>query len=93
MKKILLAVCYPFWFFLSKTWLGNMMMIPIVVGIPMLPFYSLLNQSGEGAQGVGILLAILDVGLFAPIVTGLLMVLSGSMEEYYQERNWKTQLN
>lgn len=88
MKKLLLSVGYPIWFFLSKTWIGNIMMIPIVIGLPMLPFYNILNTTGEEAESIGILLAILDMFLLAPIVGGLFIVLSSTMEEEYEKRNW-----
>ena len=92
MKKILLTISYPFWFFLARTWVGNVMMIPIVIGLPMLPFYSILNTTGEEAESIGILLAILDMFLLAPIIGGLIMVLSSTMEEEYEKRNWLTQI-
>lgn len=88
MKKLLLSVGYPIWFFLSKTWIGNIMMIPIVIGLPMLPFYNILNTTGEEAESIGILLVILDMFLLAPIVGGLFIVLSSTMEEEYEKRNW-----
>lgn len=88
MKKLLLSVGYPIWFFLSKTWIGNIMMIPIVIGLPMLPFYSILNTTGEEAESIGILLAILDMFLLAPIVGSLFIVLSSTMEEEYEKSNW-----
>ena len=88
MKKLILSVGYPIWFFLSKTWIGNIMMIPIVIGLPMLPFYNILNTTGEEAESIGILLAILDMFLLAPIVGGLFIVLSSTMEEEYEKRNW-----
>ncbi len=92
MKKLLLTLSYPFWFFLAKTWIGNMMMIPIVTGLPMLPFYNILNTTGEKAESIGILFAILDIFLLAPIVGGLFIVLSSNMEEEYEKRNWLTQI-
>jgi hypothetical protein len=92
MKKILLTLSYPFWLFLTKTWIGNIMMIPIVIGLPMLPFYNVLNTTGEEAESIGILFAILDMFLLAPIVGGLFIVLSSTMEEEYERKNWLTQI-
>lgn len=70
-----------------------MMMIPIVIGLPMLPFYSILNTTGKDAESIGIGFAILDMFVLAPIVGGLLIVLSSTMEEWYEERNWKIEIS
>ena len=92
-KRVILTVIYPVWFFLSKTWLGNMLMIPITIGMPMLPFYSMLNQTvGEKAQSMGIGLAILDMLLLAPIMFGILLTISLHMEDYYEKRGWKIEM-
>ena len=93
MKRIVLTILYPVWFFLAKTWLGNMMMIPIVIGLPMLPFYNILNRTGEDAESIGIGFAVLDMFLLAPITAGVLMSLSFYMEEWYEENNWKIEIN
>lgn len=92
MNKLLLTISYPFWFFLAKTWIGSIMMIPIVIGLPMLPFHSILNTTGEQAESIGILLAILDMFLLAPIIGGLFIVLSSNMEEEYRKRGWRIEI-
>lgn len=69
-----------------------MVMVPITVGLPMLPFNHWLSQSGEQAESIGIGLAILDMLLLAPIMFGILLTLSLHMEEYYEKRGWKIEM-
>lgn len=87
-----MTILYPVWFFLSKTWVGNMLMIPVIIGIPILPFYKILNRTGQEIESIGIGLAILDMLLLAPIMFGILLTLSLHMEEYYEKRGWKIEM-
>lgn len=92
MKTVVMMVLYPIWFFLAKTWLGNMLMIPITIVLPMLPFNHWLSQSGPQAESIGIVFAILDLFILTPITFFLLWLVSGLMEEWYEHRGWKTEM-
>ena len=87
-----MMICYPFWFFLAKTWLGNMLMIPITVGLPMLPFHNWLSQSGPQAETLGVGFALLDLFLLAPVTFALIWIVSDFMEVWYENRGWKTEM-
>lgn len=89
MNKVLLTVLYPFWFFLSKTWLGNVIMIPVVIGLPMLPFSSMLEVPATGPE-IGILWVVIDLLVLTPLMIIMLMYTTVKLEEVYEAWGWKT---
>ena len=93
-KKIILSSIYPLWFFLSKTWFGNMIMIPIsfmptfvLVGII---FPGLLNSIGE-AKGAGVGVGMLAL-LISPFVGGGFMKMGDYLEKHYAKWNYKIEM-
>ena len=95
MKKILLTTLYPFWFFFAKTWLGNVMMIPIALApLPILIhliFPDLLMTTGEEAEGIGIGVGILTL-LCSPFTGMMFMTISDKLETNYESWNYKTEM-
>lgn len=95
MKQILFTIIYPFWFFFAKTWLGNIMMIPIsLTPIPILInviFPTLIKTTNPEAETIGIGIAILSL-LFSPFIACFFMIISNTMEEYYEIFNYKTEI-
>lgn len=95
MKKILLTVLYPFWFFFAKTWVGNVMMIPIVLApLPILihlAFPDLIMITGEEAKGIGIGLGILAL-LCSPFIGMIFMSIGDKLEINYEKWNYKTEM-
>ncbi len=95
MKKILLTTLYPFWFFFSKTWFGNMMMIPIALApIPILIhliFPDLMMITGEEAEGIGIGVGILTL-LCSPFTGMMFMTIANKLETNYNNWNYKTEM-
>lgn len=95
MKRILFTAIYPFWFFLAKTWFGNMMMIPITLTpIPILISVilpDLMKTTGEEAEGIGIGIGILSL-LCSPFTAGLFMMLSDRLETNYEKWNYKKEM-
>lgn len=96
MKKILLTPLYPFWFFFSATWIGNVMMIPIVLSpIPILLsiiFPDLMNTTGEEAEGIGTGVGILTL-LCSPFTAVLFMRIGYYLEHNYEKWNYKTEMD
>lgn len=89
MKKTLLTVLYPFWFFFAKTWFGNMMMIPISLApLPILIhliFPDLMTTTGEEAVGV--------LTLLCSPFTGMMFITIGyKLETNYEKWNYKTEM-
>jgi hypothetical protein len=87
MKKIILSFIYPFWFFFAKTWLGNVMMIPItLLPIPLLVyliFPDLMMETSEDAKGIGIGIGMLSL-LCSPFVGVLFETISYKLESKYR---------
>ena len=95
MKQILFTPLYPFWFFLAKTWLGGVLMICL---IPMTPALiigllmpDLMNDTGEGAQDIGIGFGMFSL-LLSPFFAMPLMLLGAYLEKYYEKWNYKTEM-
>ena len=92
MKKILFTTIHPFWFFLAKTWFGNMMMIPITLApIPLLIhliFPSLMMTTGEEAEGIGIGVVILTL-LCSPFTGMIFMMIGDKLEINYEKWNYR----
>ena len=93
MKKIVLSIVYPVWFFFAKTWFGNVMMIfvslaplPLLINM-MLP--ELMATTGDDAEGVGMGVAILTL-MSAPFVGMFFMSVAERLEVNYLEWNYKT---
>lgn len=75
MKKILLNLIYPFWWFASKTWVGGMLAIlSILLGpllIVSLIFPSIMSaKDSDGSEGfvLGLLSATVGVILLMPVL-------------------------
>lgn len=93
MKKILLSIIYPLWFFVSQTWLGNMFLIPLFIGpVPLLLFLifpELATTTGEEAQGLAggaVILAFLCL----PFVGMFIIGIHDYLEEHYKKWNYPT---
>lgn len=95
MKKILLTIIYPFWFFFSKTWIGNVYMIPIALcPIPILVliiFPECSTKTREEAQTIGIGLTIISL-VCAPYIFATLENFLDKIETNYENWNYKTNL-
>jgi len=95
MKKTLLTILYPFWFFFAKTWFGNMMMIPITLApLPILIhliFPDLMMTTGEEAEGIGIGVGILTL-LCSPLTGMMFMTIGDKLETNYEKWNYKTEM-
>ncbi len=95
MKRILLTLIYPFWFFLSKTWFGNLMTIPLALSpLPILIYLispDIMMITGEEAEGVGIGLGILTL-LCTPLSGMIIMAIGDKLEVNYQKLNYKTEM-
>jgi len=95
MKKILFTTIYPFWFFLAKTWFGNIMMIPITLApIPLLIhliFPTLMMTIGEEAEVIGFGIGVLTL-LCIPFIGMMFMTISDKLEINYEKWNYKTEL-
>jgi len=91
MKKILFTIIYPFWFFLAKTWFGNMIMIPIILApIPLLIyliFPSLMMTTGEQAEGIGVGAGILTL-LCSPLTGMMFGIIGDKLEINYKKWNY-----
>lgn len=75
MKKILLNLIYPFWWFTSKTWVGGMLAIlSILLGpllIVSLIFPSIISaKDSDGSEGfvLGLLSAMVGLILLMPVL-------------------------
>lgn len=75
MKKILLNLIYPFWWFASKTWVGGMLAIlSILLGpllIVSLIFPSIISaKDSDGSEGfvLGLLSAMVGLILLMPVL-------------------------
>jgi len=93
MKKIILSIVYPIWFFFAKTWLGGLVMIPIVI-MPVPTVVSVvcpesIPTSKEAAEGLGYIVTLVAFICAIP-VAGLLMDLSDRMEDEYKKLNYRT---
>jgi len=95
MKKIILTLIYPIWFFLGATWLGGMFMIPITLcvlpGILSLIFPSLLAETGEAAQGIGIGIGILTL-ITSPFIAGIFFTIGDYLKSNYEEWGYKVEM-
>lgn len=89
--KILYTILYPFWFFFSKTWVGNVMMIPITLSIVPLIIYLLFPDlmliQGEEAEGVGIGIGIFAI-LTSPFLVSFFFHISDFLESKYVMYNY-----
>ena len=92
MKKILLSVIYPFWFFFGVTWIG-VLMIPISLSpIPILIILTFPDiMTGEGTQGVGNGIGILSL-LCSPFIGMGFMIISDKLKSNYKKWNYKTEM-
>jgi len=95
MKKILFTLVYPFWFFLGRTWLGNMTMFFIVLfTLPLILsvlFPDLLETTGEDAEGIGIGVGILSF-MCSPFVAMFFTKIEGFLAEHYREWNYRMEM-
>jgi heme/copper-type cytochrome/quinol oxidase subunit 4 len=88
-KKILLTALYPFWFFFAKTWVGNLLTIPMVL-LPVptavhLVFPDLMMQSSGQSIEVGFVLFILTL-FCSSFIGGFLMIAAHDLENYYANK-------
>ena len=96
MKRVLLTIIYPFWFFFAKTWFGNIFMIPIVfTPVPILFWVTfpelLATTEYEEAQGIGTGTGVLSL-ICSPFVGGFFMVISSKLESNYKKWEYKTEM-
>ena len=95
MKKVLFTLIYPFWFFLSKTWIGGVLMICLVPVIPAvlinLIFPNIINFTKEEAERIGLGIAIFCL-LISPFTGMLLMRLGFYLESHYDIWEYKTEI-
>lgn len=75
MKKILLNLIYPFWWFASKTWVGNMLAIFSIFFTPLLivslifpSIMSAKDSDGSEGFGFGLLSAMVGLLLLMPVL-------------------------
>lgn len=92
MKKFLLTIIYPFWYFLGKTWIGGILMIFITLMIIPLILYiifpDLMNSTGEEAEGIGQGIALFSL-LCSPFIGIGFMMVSDYLESNYEKWNYK----
>lgn len=86
MKKILFKIIYPFWYLLSNTWVGNAIVLVIVLLLPFC-FLCLFIPSGtnlnDGAcWALAILSVIMSIMLISPLSS-----LHDYIEKTYKETN------
>jgi hypothetical protein len=95
MKKILLTILYPFWFFFAKTWFGNIMMIPIALSpIPILIhliFPDAMMTTGEEGESIGTGVGVLTL-LCSPFTGGMFIIIGDKLEINYEKWNYKTEM-
>jgi len=95
MKKVLLTIIYPFWFLLSATEVGNMLLIVLVPLTPAMIFYLILpqvfNVTGKDAQDIGMGMAVVSL-LLCPLVLFPLMAFGEYLEKNYKEWGYKTEM-
>lgn len=96
MKKLLLTLIYPIWFFFSSTWLGNALMIFVCIfPIPLILnilFPELLDKTGEEAGSIGIGVVLISL-LFAPYVAIFFFRISSFLKESYVKWNYKIEMD
>ena len=91
MKKLILSLLYPFWFFLARTIAGNSIMMMVVLFIPMglislLPGFQ--NLTGSAAESVGMGVAIFSL-LVSPITASIFFDASEYLEAHYKNYSYK----
>lgn len=97
LTKIILTIIYPFWVFFAKTWLGNVIMIPVSLSVlPILIFliFPELNDvtETEEKQGIGVGIGILSI-LLSPFSAMLFLIISGLLKTSFENINYKTDFN
>ncbi|MCP4984897.1 MAG: hypothetical protein GY928_02170 [Colwellia sp.] len=95
MKKIILSIIYPFWFFFSCNWIGNGMLffvpflaIRLLIG---LFFPALLTKTGEVTFTGGFVVIVLGV-FFGAYLTVLFIKIDDYLYDRYSEWNYKTEM-
>ena len=96
MKKILLALVYPFWFFLSKTMLGICALLIAVVYPPAGIFDLLTNgvlakSTGTDANYIGIGVILISIPFYL-IEIYYLWLFGDYLKENYKKLGYKTEL-
>ena len=95
MKKVLLTIIYPFWFFFAKTWLGGVTMICLVPITPALLlsliFSSIMKSTGEEAKNLGMGLAMFSL-LLSPFIVVPLVTFGYYLESNYQKWDYKIEM-
>jgi len=90
---ILLILIYPFWFFFSNTWIGNILtMISTLFPLPYIIsiiFPSLMQVTGQKAETLGISIASLTLISAMPIGTAILLI-GDSLHASYERRKFMT---
>ena len=96
MKKLLLTIAYPFWFFLSKTMLGICALLIAVVYPPAGIFDLLTNglltkSTGTDASYIGIGVILISIPFYL-IEIYCLAVFGDYLKENYKKLGYKTEL-
>ena len=91
MKKLILSLLYPFWFFLARTIAGNCIMMMVVLFIPMglislLPGFQ--NLSGSAAESVGMGVAMFSL-LLSPFTSSVIWDINDYLETNYKNYSYR----
>lgn len=91
MKKLILSLLYPFWFFLARTIAGNCIMMMVVLFIPM-SLISLIpgfqNLTGSTAESVGMGVAMFSL-LVSPFTCSVFWNINDYLETNYKSYSYK----
>ncbi len=93
MKKNIFKLIYPLWFFLAKTWLGNIMIIPLLLlPIPMaILTLSKLIDFPEDKDKIEFIIniSIILTMICVPFIALLLDKISNKLKSNYKKYNYK----
>jgi len=93
MKKVLLTILSPLWFFLAKTQFGCILMLVLIPAIPgliiALIFHTAMKDTGESARSLARGLAMFGL-LASPFIAAPLMRLGSYLESHYRKWRYRT---